>query len=567
MTRDEMLRILDFVDKTRALSTKQSELSQVDPRWNIISYAMRRHLEGKLLTITSAAMAADVPYGTAMRRTTELIDTGFLLKRTRSKSGKSFSLHPTRKLIEEFESYANQLKSVVGSTFGFDADGSPPEDFYFGGYYMASRILPYPNAMRVGIGYDRTIRILSPIDPTFRTLSEFSKNLDELCGTNIEIVNLPIDELHGEIRRNSDLPKSHYDLMAVDLPWVGQLAEERIIAPLDTLFERAEYNTSDFHNTALRASTWSGSQFGLPIQPTTELLFHRIDLFAEAGLDPPTTTDEVLDAARKLHRSAFNLSGIVMNYGRGTPVAHSFIQTLADFGQPIINLTPLGQDFDLEHIVGDNFRPQIDTEAGRQTAEYLKALLEFAHPESMSCTWDKRIRIFSEGQAAMCYGWSVRAAMVEIDANSPAHGKVGYIGHPPAPKRRPVSPIGGFTLAMPTGLDADRQDRAWKVMEYLTRPELMKWYVQNGNLTSPRFSTSADPEVQDKSKLIGVVDRLERRGELQYWPRPPVPEFNDILAILGNNIYWMLQGEITISHALATAQDRLDALMRARGRY
>ena len=90
MTRQEMLRILSFMDETRAIAEKRTELSATDARWNIIAFAMRRHLEGKLLTITSAAMAADVPYGTAMRRVNELLETGFLHKRPRSRTGKSF---------------------------------------------------------------------------------------------------------------------------------------------------------------------------------------------------------------------------------------------------------------------------------------------------------------------------------------------------------------------------------------------------------------------------------------------------------------------------------------------
>ena len=104
-------------------------------------------------------------------------------------------------------------------------------------------------------------------------------------------------------------------------------------------------------------------------------------------------------------------------------------------------------------------------------------------------------------------------------------------------------------------------------MEYLTRPELMKWYVQNGNLTSPRFSTSADPEVQASSGLIGKIDRMERRGEVQLWPRPPVPEFSDMLGIIGTVMHDMLRGQISVSGALATAQGRIDSLMREHGRY
>ena len=567
MTREEMLRILTFVDKTRQLSEKRTDLAAVDPRWNIISYAMRRHLEGKLLTMTSAAMAADVPYGTAMRRIGELIESGYLIKRPKSKTGKSFSMHPSRKMIEEVESYAMQLKATVGTTFGFNTSGGSIDDFYFGGYYMASRILPYPSAMRVGVGYDHKIRILSPSDPTFKTLSDFSSNLDEMCGSNVEIVNLALDELHQEIMTNAMRTKSKYDLVAIDLPWVGQLAEEGSITPLDRFMQEDRYNPSDFHSGAYKGSSWRGLQYGLPIQPTAELLFCRQDLFDNVGLSIPKTTDDVLFAARMLHRSAFDLSGIMMNFGRGTPVAHTFVQTMADFGQPVISLAPLGPDFDVETIEGEQFRPSIDSKAGRQTAEFLCELLRYSHPESMRSDWDKRIKVFASGQAAMTYGWRIRAGLVELDDSSPAKGNTTYAGHPTGRGASPVSPIGGFSLAMPAGLSSDQQRRSWKVMEYLTRPEMMKWYVQNGNITSPRFSTNADPEVQAINPLIGQIDAMERRGELQTWPRPPIPEFSSMLSILGEKIFQMLQGELGISDALFQAQNDVDQLMRDNGRY
>lgn len=567
MTRQEMLRILTFMENMRAITEKRTALSAVDARWNIISYAMRRHLEGKLITITSAAMAAEVPYGTAMRRLNELLDTEFLLKRPRSKSGKSFSLHPTRKLIREFESFAMQLKAMVGSTFGFDTGDTAIEDFYFGGYYMAPRILPYPNAMREGVGYDRTIRIAASLDPTFETLRNHASDVGELLGTRLEVVTLPLDALHAEIMANAAKPNSAYDLIAVDLPWIGQLAEAGVIEPIDDILTRERFNPSDFHGTAYTGSAWAGTQYGLPIQPTSELLFCRSDLFAAAGLPFPQTTEDVLIAAKVLHRSALNLSGIVMNYKRGTPVAHTFLQTLASFGQPVIALSPVGDDFDLENIEGENFRPCLTSEAAFATADYLLELQRYAHPDSMVCDWDRRIGIFSGGQAAMCYGWSVRAAAFELDETSPAHQNVAFLAHPHGPGARTVSPIGGFSLAMPRGLSAPRQKAAWKVMEYLTRPEMLKWYVQHGNLTSPRFSTSADPEVQAKSSLIGQVDAMERRGELQIWPRPPIPEFSDILGVLGDEIHRMLQRELSVAEALGRAQDRVDALMRQNGRY
>ena len=56
MTRDELFRILNFIDAMHRLSHERTRLSGIDPRWNIISYAMRRHLEGKLLTVTSTGI-------------------------------------------------------------------------------------------------------------------------------------------------------------------------------------------------------------------------------------------------------------------------------------------------------------------------------------------------------------------------------------------------------------------------------------------------------------------------------------------------------------------------------
>jgi multiple sugar transport system substrate-binding protein len=567
MTREELLRILDFVDTTRGMTEKSAGLSAVDPRWNLISFAVRRHYEGKLITSASMAMAADVPYGTAMRRVNELIEEDLLLKRVKSKTGKSFSLHPTKKLIKNFESYAQQLKAHIGKTFGFTSDGNSDGDFYFGGSYMASRILSFPSVMKNGIGYEHVLRILTPSDPTFTTLSDFSKNLDTFSGGRLEIINLPLDELHDEITLNAKAATSKYDIVAIDLPWLGEFADQKIVMPLTEIIEREKYPFSDFHHTAWKASSYNDDHYALPIQPTAELLFYRTDLFKEAGLAAPDSTDDILQSAMKLHKSKPDLNGIVMNYGPGTPIAHTFIQTLADFGQPIINLPKIESDFDLSHLKGEHFRPCIDSEAGHMAAEFMLALLAYAHPVSVSCNWDKRIKLFSEGKAAMTYGWSIRASVFELNPECAAHGNVDFVSHPSGNGHKKVSPIGGFSLAIPSNLNEDRVQNAWKMMEYLARPELMKWYVQNGNLSSPRFSTSSDPEVKALSKIIKQVDVMENRGELQLWPRPPIAEFNDIVHILGEEIHSLIRGESTISSALNESQSRVDKLMRSRGRY
>jgi len=218
--------------------------------------------------------------------------------------------------------------------------------------------------------------------------------------------------------------------------------------------------------------------------------------------------------------------------------------------------------FDTDTIRPENYRPLIDTEAGHETAQFLLDLLPYAHPESLRCDWDRRIGIFSRGEAAMNYGGSIRAAKFECDESSAAHGRVAFAPHPAKSGLQQVSPVGGFALALPMSLDQDRVAAAWKAIEYLTRAGLMKLYVQDDSLTSPRFSTSADPGVQAVSSMIRDIDQMEEHGILQVWPRPPIPEFEDIVSILADEIYLILQGQQSVSDALGTAQGRIDQVFR-----
>jgi multiple sugar transport system substrate-binding protein len=102
----------------------------------------------------------------------------------------------------------------------------------------------------------------------------------------------------------------------------------------------------------------------------------------------------------------------------------------------------------------------------------------------------------------------------------------------------------------------------------MTSPEAMKANVQNGFPVAPRFSVSADPEAAATSPIVSVVERLAKRNLLKGWPRPPVPEYLSLEAILGEEIHRALRGEVSDRAALGSAQAEADRVMlvRAPGR-
>lgn len=70
-----------------------------------------------------------------------------------------------------------------------------------------------------------------------------------------------------------------------------------VLMPLDDLVQQDGIDLSDFHPQLLDAFRWEGRLYGLPKDYNTLGLFIHKEMFAEAGLDPPTTWGELQVAA------------------------------------------------------------------------------------------------------------------------------------------------------------------------------------------------------------------------------------------------------------------------------
>jgi multiple sugar transport system substrate-binding protein len=254
------------------------------------------------------------------------------------------------------------------------------------------------------------------------------------------------------------------------------------------------------------------------------------------------------------------LHGIAWNAARGTALGHTVLMTLADFGQPVLDLPRIAGGFDCAGLATDDHRPTIDTEAGLAAAEFLLQLMAYSPPGILSMSWYERIRPYAAGTVAMAYGYTLLAPYFERDPASPAHGQTGFLPHPPRPGGQPVAPVGGYVLAIPANLAPERRDAAAAALSVFTSPEAQKLYVGNGSRTNPRYSVGADPDVRRVSPIFDAVDGMSWRDELQFWPRPPVPQITEIIRICGEEFHDMLRGLQSPRETLRKAQSRADAL-------
>ncbi len=567
MTEYELLRIITFLERMRTPYDKLLKAAEPDPNWNIILYLMKKHLRGENVTMSSLAFAADVPFASAMRRIHKLIEKGDIQLRQRGTTGKSHYLEPSRKLAIGFTDYAAKVKGLLADTFGLKTGSGNSEDYYFGGSYLAGQIIPPLEIMEKTKESGPELRFLLHDDNYFASMrdmwSDFRSKLS--ARKNFNLLSLP--ELREEVFTNALRAKSDYDVIAINMPWLGESVGHNVAQPLTDFLKSSSINPLDFHPNIWATGTWDQTQFGIPIYCTIEALSVRKDLFEEHGLSQPTSFEKVIEAAKALQNPKRGMYGVVWNAARGMPIAHSFMFFMGCCGSPVIDIPAPRLHVDYSKLKGEAMRPQILNHSGRHTLKYMHELLALSPPDILLIDWNKALEYFMTGHAAMTYCWTMRAARFEYDIHSVVKRKVSYYPHPAGPGGTSVSPIGGFLLAVPASLPPERARLAFEAISWMASPAAMKEYVKNGFPVAPRFSVSADPEAAASTPIVSFVDKLAKQNRIQNWQRPPVPEYHVIEEILGEEIFAALNGERSDEEALTRSQNRIDAAMRSAGYY
>ncbi|MCB1495842.1 MAG: extracellular solute-binding protein [Bauldia sp.] len=564
----EMHAVLDAAEQLESAAERALPLKHGYREMRMVIYLMRCHLAGRLVTSAALAAASGMAFATAMRGINDMWKRGLIVKRARTATGRSFSLHPSADLLARWQDYAVRMREVLTTNdlIDTDEDEEPASAVALSGP-PPPRVVPPPAVLETKLALGKSIRFLVHADPTFTAMNALRKQFEMIFGVEIRSRALSIDRLRAEVIDNGRLKRSKYDIVACDLPWFGEMAQRGLLLPLDDLIGDGGGDLADFHPEALASSRYMGVQYGVPIMTTAEILVYRKDLFADAGLKPPATASEMLAAARALHRPEAGLSGIAWNGGRGTPIGHTFIMILGAFGQAVVDLRRRQRGYDAEHVRGEQMRPMFLTGAARETAEYLMELKDYSPPNILEMAWYDRAITYAQGKAACAYSHSLLASLFELNETSPAFRRTGYLPHPVGPRGRPIAPLGGYALAIPANLDPGRVDDVWVALQSLTSPSAAKLYATNGSLAFPRFSVGADPEVRAMSPMIAAVEEMAQNGLLQMWPRPPIPEISEIIAITGEEIHDLLSGDRSVEPVLANIQNRVDALMRANGHY
>ncbi|WAJ28869.1 extracellular solute-binding protein [Antarcticirhabdus aurantiaca] len=559
----EVLRVIEFLEQTREPFRKGMPAVDDEPIWNITTFLIKSEIRGQVVTVSTLASVTGIPYATSMRLISKLVETGTIVRVPRGKGGKSHALQPGPAMRDAFRSYARGIKALLARTVGLRGLGEDEEQYYFGGTPLGAQPLPPVRLIERRASESLGIRFLLNDDNYFSSMRNMWVDLRSnlASGRDFSLRRLP--DLYAEVLANAERPVSEYDVITVNMPWLGELAERGLLKPLDGLVASDVLDVSDFHPVIRSTAEWRQRIYGIPIYCTIGILAARKDLFEDRNIGFPKTFDDVIEAGKRFHQPDQGMFGAVWDGALGMPIASSFLFFLGACGTPPISLNPGPYGFTSEGMDLAQLVPLIDSDAGRATLDFMQRLLDISPPNALGLAWDQNLALFLSGNAAMAYCWTMRASRMEYDIQSVVKRKVEYLPQPAGPSGGRASPIGGFVFAIPANLPEERVEIAAEAIAWMTSKDSMRAHVRNGFPIAPRFSTSADPEAAAGSPIVRFVDSLAKRNLLTTWQRPNIPAYTQMERVLSAEVHAALSGSKSHQAALSAANAAIERILAA----
>lgn len=311
----------------------------------------------------------------------------------------------------------------------------------------------------------------------------------------------------------------------------------------------SNYNFADYSKSAVDAVTYSQNVYTIPLVTEWQVLYYRTDLFKQAGLNPPTTFDELLNAAKTLNNPDKNIYGIVSRGQRGAAVTQ-FSSYLYNFGGDFLK----------------DGKAVIDSpEAVEALKFYGKMLKEYGPPGVTNMSWPQGQALFQAGQVAMWTDASVFLGNLKDPTKSQVANNVGVALMPAGPKGN--HPFSVVSWGMAVSKQSKNKDLAYDFLMWATSKEMaVKAMVEKG-ITMARNSVWTDSNILAKfdQQLANTAVKMGPIGTP--YDRPLMTAVGEARDAIGDVIVLSIEtgGTGDIANAAKNAAKKVNELLEAAG--
>ena len=171
------------------------------------------------------------------------------------------------------------------------------------------------------------------------------------------------------------------------------LMSEDVVRPLNDLIAEYGANIPDTQKITL-----NGNVMAIAFMANAQTLMYRQDVLEEAGVEVPTTYEELLEAAAAIKDAGIMEYPVTGTYAAGWNLAEEFVNMYIGHG---------GEFFE-----PGTAQPAINNAQGIATLEMMKALTEYMNPDYLTYDSNAAGAEWEAGNAALMNMWGSRAGVL-----------------------------------------------------------------------------------------------------------------------------------------------------------
>lgn len=280
---------------------------------------------------------------------------------------------------------------------------------------------------------------------------------------------------------------------------------------LDPYIAASGYDVADFGEGLIAATSYDGEQTCLPYLISTQVMFYNMDQAEAEGIEMPKTMDDMEAFLEKA--TVFNEDGTTQRYGT------------VFGGWDYWYYEMLYKNSGVEVILEDGLSTDLNGETSIAITEKIKEWIDkgyayYAYGTEASPTMRQT---FWDGNAFSVFHTSSLYDTYVANANGFEVGMAWLPGGTEGFK----SEVGGAVLLIPAKAPQAEKNAAWKLMEFMTSPEINLYWADSTGYFPTRQSMYGSAEVEEylerKPAMKAVMDNIDLIN-----PRNNEPIYNTV---------------------------------------
>ena len=337
------------------------------------------------------------------------------------------------------------------------------------------------------------------------------------------------------------------DVFMGDVIWPAQFAAHQLAVPLSDYLPKSYWD--QFASGLDTGASYKGKVYGSPLFEDQGFMYYRKDLLQKAGLQPPTTWEQLESEAKTLVSKGLVKYGFVFQGASYEGLTCNFMEYLTSAGGSATN--------------SDYSKASLDSPAAVKAATFMRSLVTSgATPAAVSTFQEAQaMNIFGAGNAAFLRNWDYAYS----NATTPATGKLNasQVGVEPMPAfaGQPTpgySNIGGWNMYI--------NPHSKNVAVDLT---FIKWLAsdQAQTILATKYSeipTTNSVRNSDQVKSLNPVLAIISKTKLV--PRPAgTPNYPALSTAIYTNVNAVLAGSQSPAAAMKAAQSQASTALSTSG--